>query len=109
MLRSRPPFPGPDSDVLVNISFRILSHLPLSWLHRLGGWAGWLVGDDRRMRATSLAMVLEIHSSFTSSFTRGSTRSTSAPRASTRMFEPTASMASMDSVLRSSHGRATKA
>ena len=56
MLRSRPPFPGPDSDVLVNISFRILSHLPLSWLHRLGGWAGWLVYRSspayaRRLRA----------------------------------------------------------
>lgn len=22
--------------------FRLLSHLPLSWLHRIGGWAGWL-------------------------------------------------------------------
>ena len=22
--------------------FRLLSRLPLSWLHRLGGWAGWL-------------------------------------------------------------------
>jgi len=29
--------------VLVSILFRLLSRLPLSWLHRLGGWAGWIV------------------------------------------------------------------
>ncbi len=28
---------------LVNLSFRILAGLPLSWLHRLGGWAGWAI------------------------------------------------------------------
>ncbi len=36
-------------------------------------------------------------------------RSTSAPRASTRIAAPTASSTSTLSVLRSSHGRATKA
>lgn len=28
--------------VIVNLVFRVLSRLPLAWLHRLGGWAGWL-------------------------------------------------------------------
>ena len=28
--------------VLFQRLFRLLSRLPLSWLHRLGGWAGWL-------------------------------------------------------------------
>lgn len=27
---------------IVNFVFRVLSRLPLAWLHRLGGWAGWL-------------------------------------------------------------------
>ena len=27
---------------IVNLIFRALARLPLSWLHRLGGWAGWL-------------------------------------------------------------------
>ena len=27
--------------VIVNLLFRILARLPLSWLHLLGGWAGW--------------------------------------------------------------------
>ena len=44
-----------------------------------------------------------------SSLSRGSTRMTSAPRLSTRMLEPTASITSTDSVLRSSHDRAVKA
>jgi Kdo2-lipid IVA lauroyltransferase/acyltransferase len=44
------------SDVLVNIAFRLLARLPLSWLHRLGGWAGWLTywsspAYRRRLRA----------------------------------------------------------
>jgi KDO2-lipid IV(A) lauroyltransferase len=29
--------------VSVDFLFRLLSRLPLSWLHCLGGWAGWLV------------------------------------------------------------------
>lgn len=29
--------------MLVSLFFRLLSRLPLPWLHRLGGWAGWLV------------------------------------------------------------------
>ncbi|QTQ37173.1 putative lipid A biosynthesis lauroyl acyltransferase [Aromatoleum petrolei] len=28
--------------MIVNLLFRILAQLPLAWLHRLGGWAGWL-------------------------------------------------------------------
>ena len=51
----------------------------------------------------------EIHSSFTSSFSRGRMRSTSPARASTRMLLPTASMTSTDSVFDSSHDRATNA
>ena len=51
----------------------------------------------------------EIHSSFTSSFRRGSTRITWAPRVSTRMLAPSASSTSTDSVLVSSHDRASKA
>ncbi|MDI3492067.1 MAG: Kdo2-lipid lauroyltransferase/acyltransferase [Thauera sp.] len=41
--RSLLDFLSPDSDVLVDLSFRLLSRLPLSCLHRLGSWAGWLV------------------------------------------------------------------
>lgn len=29
--------------MIVDLAFRFLSRLPLAWLHRLGGWAGWLV------------------------------------------------------------------
>ncbi len=29
--------------VLASRLFRLLSRLPLSWLHRIGGWAGWIV------------------------------------------------------------------
>lgn len=29
--------------MLIDLAFRLLARLPLSWLHRLGGWAGWLV------------------------------------------------------------------
>ncbi|NMG75870.1 lysophospholipid acyltransferase family protein [Aromatoleum diolicum] len=28
--------------LIVDFLFRVLSRLPLAWLHRLGGWAGWL-------------------------------------------------------------------
>ncbi|WP_246265691.1 lysophospholipid acyltransferase family protein [Aromatoleum diolicum] len=28
--------------MIVDFLFRVLSRLPLAWLHRLGGWAGWL-------------------------------------------------------------------
>lgn len=28
--------------MFVDILFRLLARLPLAWLHRLGGWAGWL-------------------------------------------------------------------
>lgn len=28
--------------MLLEFAFRLLSHLPLRWLHRLGAWAGWL-------------------------------------------------------------------
>ena len=41
----------------------------------------------------------EIHSSFTDSLVRGRMRMTSRPRVSTRIAEPTASIASIDSVL----------
>lgn len=30
------------SDVIVQSLFRLLARLPLSWLHRLGAWAGWI-------------------------------------------------------------------
>lgn len=36
------PTPSLRVNVIVNLIFRILARLPLSWLHRLGGWAGWL-------------------------------------------------------------------
>lgn len=40
----------------VGFLFRLFARLPLSWLHRLGGWAGWLVylcspAYRRRLRA----------------------------------------------------------
>ena len=57
----------------------------------------------RRSPSTAKRVLSEIHSSFTSSLRRGRTRSTCAPRASTRMLLPTASSTSTDSVLRSSH------
>lgn len=28
--------------MIVDLVFRLLARLPLAWLHRLGGWAGWL-------------------------------------------------------------------
>jgi KDO2-lipid IV(A) lauroyltransferase len=42
--------------VIVDFLFRIFSHLPLAWLHWLGGWAGWLIyacssSYRRRLRA----------------------------------------------------------
>jgi KDO2-lipid IV(A) lauroyltransferase len=42
--------------VILDHLFRIFSRLPLAWLHRLGGWAGWLVyacssSYRRRLRA----------------------------------------------------------
>ena len=49
------------------------------------------------------------HSSFTPSWLRGMIRITSRPLASTRMFDPSASITSIDSVFESSHGRAVKA
>ena len=38
------PLPAPawTLPVLFQSLFRLLSRLPLAWLHRLGGWAGWL-------------------------------------------------------------------
>jgi NADH-quinone oxidoreductase subunit G len=63
----------------------------------------------RKTESIAKRVLSEIHSSLTASFTRGSTRRTSPERLSTRMLEPTASMTSIDSVLRSSQGRATKA
>ncbi|TMW78800.1 lysophospholipid acyltransferase family protein [Thauera sp. UPWRP] len=30
------------SDVIVQTLFRLLARLPLPWLHRIGGWAGWI-------------------------------------------------------------------
>ena len=51
----------------------------------------------------------EIHSSFTPSWLRGKMRITSRPLVSTRMFDPSASITSMDSVLVNSQGRAVKA
>ena len=49
------------------------------------------------------------HSSFTPSLFRGRMRITSRPLVSMRMFEPSASITSTDSVLVSSQGRAVKA
>ena len=49
------------------------------------------------------------HPPLTSSFSRGSTRSTSVPLLSTLMFAPTPSVTSTDSVAFSSQGRATNA
>ena len=42
--------------MLLDFAFRLLSRLPLRWLHRLGGWAGWLTYQTspsyaRRLRA----------------------------------------------------------
>ena len=40
-----PALSGPPYWILFVLSqslFRLLSRLPLSWLHRIGGWAGWL-------------------------------------------------------------------
>ena len=65
-----------------------------------------VAGAGRRRRSGVLS---EIHSSLTSSLSRGSTRMTSGPRTSMRMLLPTASITSMDSVLRQLPGRATKA
>ncbi len=62
----------------------------------------------RRPSATC-RVLSEIHSSFTASLLRGRMRTTSRPRVSTRMAEPTASITSMLSVLRSSHGRVANA
>jgi KDO2-lipid IV(A) lauroyltransferase len=36
-------FSGGYANVLFDRLFRLLARLPLPWLHRLGGWAGWLV------------------------------------------------------------------
>ncbi|AVR90085.1 lysophospholipid acyltransferase family protein [Thauera aromatica] len=46
----------PVADVLLDLLFRLLSRLPLPWLHRLGGWMGWLAywaspSYARRLRA----------------------------------------------------------
>ena len=68
-----------------------------------------LVEPLARSPSQTKRVLSEIHSSFTSSLIRGRMRITSRPRASTRMFEPTASITSMVSVLFSSHGRAVKA
>jgi KDO2-lipid IV(A) lauroyltransferase len=42
------PFPGGAEfllyfPVFMNFLFRLFACLPLAWLHRLGGWAGWLI------------------------------------------------------------------
>ena len=36
-------FLGGCARVLFDRLFRLLARLPLPWLHRLGGWVGWLV------------------------------------------------------------------
>ena len=38
--------------MLIQFLFRLLSRLPLAWLHRIGGWAGWLayLGSGRYRR-----------------------------------------------------------
>ncbi len=71
-----------------------------------------IIGRSSRWRerpSQAKRVLSEIHSSLTSSFTRGSTRITAGPRASTRMLEPIASITSMLGVLVSSHGRRWKA
>ena len=50
-----------------------------------------------------------IHSSLTPSCRRGTTRITSVPRVSTLMFDPSPSVTSMDSAVRSSHDLAVNA
>ena len=68
-----------------------------------------VIGTSRRRRfspSQEKRALSEIHSSFTSSCSRGRMRITSLPRASTRMLLPTASSTSIDSVLRSSQVRA---
>ncbi|MDR1424139.1 MAG: lysophospholipid acyltransferase family protein [Azoarcus sp.] len=42
--------------MVINFLFRLFASLPLTWLHRIGGWAGWLVyacssSYRRRLRA----------------------------------------------------------
>ena len=67
------------------------------------------IGTSRRrfFKASYENRVLsEIHSSLMSSCSRGTIRMTSGLRASTRILQPTASRTSIDSVLRSSQGRA---
>eukprot|EP00732_Lithocolla_globosa_P002681 Lithocolla_globosa_v1_NODE_1848_length_2298_cov_11.398128.p4 type:complete len:135 gc:universal NODE_1848_length_2298_cov_11.398128:1094-1498(+) len=71
-----------------------------------------IMGEPRRWTLSPSVAARDLsasHSSFTSSCSRGSTRITSSPLQSTRMFEPSASCTSMDSVWRSSQGRAVKA
>ena len=67
------------------------------------------VSSRRRFNPSWLNRALSAsHSSFTASFVRGRMRSTSDPRASIRMFVPSASCTSTLSVFRNSHGRAVK-
>ena len=59
--------------------------------------------------STMCRVLSEIHSSLMASLTRGKMRTTSRPRASTRIPEPSASMTSINSVLPYSQGRAWNA
>mmetsp|Transcript_1307 Transcript_1307/g.3423 ORF Transcript_1307/g.3423 Transcript_1307/m.3423 type:complete len:275 (-) Transcript_1307:373-1197(-) len=71
-----------------------------------------IIGESMRWRlspSNAKRVLSEIHSSLMSSLRRGSTRITSPPRVSTRMFDPNPSSTSIESVVRSSHGRAVKA
>uniref|UniRef100_A0A182JFS3 Uncharacterized protein n=1 Tax=Anopheles atroparvus TaxID=41427 RepID=A0A182JFS3_ANOAO len=72
-------------------------------LRSIGAISRWRFSPSQAKRDLS-----DSHSSLMASFSRGSMRSTSPVRVPTTMLLPSASSTSIDSVLRISHGRATK-
>ena len=104
MARTAPPLAARASEAAASACSHLTGARAPSAFLASGMLSRWRLRPSYWNRALS-----EIHSSFTSSFSRGTMRMTSVPRVSTRMLQPSASLTSTDSTPLSSQFRAVKA